>query len=1611
MPASPAPLFFPEARNAPGLWSELGKTHGLTQKDFEWLRHVQWATHALRNQQSPPMHAENILLSTGKLSATLAGCFVLSAMPDDAGEILYTPYAGIQKFASRTAVSEHIKNQLDSADEDDELLAFMSLSARKTLAKATDLKVSFQTIDGDIFQDQRSVLETNQRSNDQAMVDELKKLPMFDALLDTVLEGLLKADFPGLDQRQTQVSFYAETASNPGNAQQSSTRRWTHSMSLREALLSYYRHQGWQLGQRAEFSHPQKTPLAADQQRWEKALKRAADGLINQLSTLLQGYWNEASADGTTRRAFFSRAIVEQARADLLLKRESEVITPEQSRALHRLIKPIAQPASTLSLETVRLWEYQPNYVELAGSLMISQDSANAFLYTPANGLQVLKDYQDLQATLRKKSTVAGHDDELYDLMSLEERQRFIGFDEPQVSGSVVSGAVFTTLLETIITKQLQNVEYAFDVFRHSDGKVNIQAYFDKALDIRSMINAQLPTMEAQGRWSTRPVVTGEQPSMVLEDTAAGFVKTFDAIESTLRAEFVAQPLDTLERQRAYLDGMKPRLAHALSVAVRGEASLRELAGKMRNADWYIVNTVFDPDKPDRKSRAAVRGFHPDVFSLVLECSGETDVLPLANCVLLTERGGLDVQHSGRAILWTPSAGLEVFETVASARQQLNLRLLDAENRQALLENLTPAQHKFHRRYSLNSLRLIEGNFLQHLAQSGIDLLMGRCGQVHSWKLPPDKQKAMLMLFTQTVIDTNLRRATYIAQAITRQQSLPAWLSTAPVDEQQLHAELLQQYLNNVPDDKDYLHGIKPLKTYVQETLKSLLASRFTDNSLSPDDIEVTPNLSLAGSAQSLTEFALNHVNVAQGTGFSVASKTSKPLPANLDQAAIKRLMLSLDIETTYARHVTDNLLTDSTLAVPRWQRFVQQVPWQLLQQAHELKLQHRLSDDAFDLIRQVLDMPDAVARATVSGAHAIVRPLHLIKTAGATAIAAQGLYLISPGAGKSGAHVLYAPYYSGEVFTEFSDETSLVAAFNTPGPLQELLLRRLPDTERAGFRNLFKITVGQISEITLGSRVVGGHLMTHLFNDNTALLPKMLASRSDTDGFSDWEAIKHLFSSGIHLILGLLPGKLAYAKFLWQAYKDFKDSAEGLQDHHWKKAVRDFIDGAVQMLTLGRLPLETQVETAVTAPPSTTAPVAPTVVAQKWSQVDCTSPQRTLLQHFETSAVQLKDLKKDSNNGTYLHAASKQQYAPIAGKVYPVKKTGAVWQMIKGNQLGPVLLATSDKQLVVDPDIHTVHYGKTLSTMHNRFVASHEARYVLNIEARGMAEIREKFPDRAAMLMAALDMARYYAFNSLHNLVLLRSFTPGTRLDTFLKEFFDVSSVDAALLDKIKAAIVPVCQALVDPENDLLSGNRLVFGSNKNPSSNVGAFVNQSDPDKRLHITDRFFKQQLKLYKNALTQPFDVDAHSQGAILIHELAHQTVKAMDFVYLEARRPFSDLIETATGVGRSLKQNQEEFQRNALSLRTPREELFARWSESSQSWVSLELVGSAYDEAEAILDITGSATMTQARVAFLDEDNPEHRIKIILRNADSITRLICEMGRQLDPVPAITTPSA
>lgn len=1541
------------------------------------------------------MVIERLLLNiAGEPPLPLAGAFVIGETPDNKGLILYTPYAGIQKFHHRADLKERLEERLNDVDEQDKLLPFLALPLRQRLLDAERITLTFAGLTGDVFAEQLADLRQSLPLNAEVMFNELKRLPTLTQLLNTVLDELLRAHFGSLSQSRTQVSFH-KMISASHERQGLSDTPWSDTMSLSDAVLIYYRYQNWPTEQRPLFSNPDRTPALNDQAQWENAVKGAASKLPALLFHHLERYWDAPSALGSSRRSLFGQALEDQARTEWIIKRESGVIDSGQFDTLQQLIRPVTQAVRFPVVENVRLWEREANFVELAGSLMISEP--HAFLYTPSHGLQLLRDYEDLKDTLREKFIAKGHEDELYGLLSLDERNRFLGFGQPQVSGEWIVGDIFRILFESIITKQRQNIEYALQVFRHSDGAVNLHALFDKSLDIRSMIHERLQQIDAGGRWSTHPVISGnQQPSVVLADKALAAIKTFDSVATPILEQLRIQPMANLAIQRYWLERLKPQLAQAWFVGVNGEARLRSLKGSLSASVRAIVGNVINADQPSRAQRSALNGFRPDAYALTLECAVQPSPVTLAHCIFITERGGLDEQHSGRAVLWTPALGLEVFDTVAIARQVLNRRLGDSTRRLLLLENIVPSQYQPHQRYSLGPFQYINGNVLHECMQSTIGHYLDRCQQVRERLKDTARRDKALEKLRGVFLHTNLPLARAQAQAIATQQTLPAWLGMAPVQEQKRHVELLEQWYRSVTDDKDYLSGVPTLVGHVEQTLKSMLDSRFPGNRLDPHEIEITPDLALAGPARSLVDFALNHINVAQGTGFRITSKNAMTLPVGLDQTAVTQMLLSLAIPTTYARKVVQALSASDSESQKRKQRFFRQLPWQLLQHAHSAKLQQRLSDSAFGLIHQVLDMPDALARAAVQGAHAIACPLSLIKTAGATAVSVQGMYVFTARSGHTGPLVLYTPY-AEQTFQEFENETNLIAALNMPGLLQDLLLRRLHDSERAIFRNLLVSSIGQTSEMKLAIGAIEGNLLEKLYSDNLLLLEQQLSAQKNTASQFDWETAKTLFSQEIRQLSNLLPGKLGYIPVLWRAYDNFKDSAEALQNHHWKRALKSFIQGAEQMVLVGLLPEASGETDAVVEEVQETAGTA------ELADIDSTAPHRTMLQSHESMDIALKDLKFEPGQGTYLQVSRNRHFAAVEGKVYPVVKRGNAWRLADSVAQGP-LFQKNGPRMVRVADHQTVHYGQAFGRMVERQNITFMRRTMLNIEAQGMEEIRIRFPLKAQALVNAIDLARRYAFYCLHNLVPLANGPIQSRVSHFLEGFFNVPTITPQILSRINAAIVPICNALVDPSDELLDTDRFVVGSNK-LLHDVIAFVLDGDTQRRVYFTEHFFQQQLDHYKPFMLEPFDVDGHAQASTLIHEFSHQFSKALDITTLRAREPFSNLISTITTGGLKLFNDLDSDQKSALSLNTPRAQLFAEWNTVLKTWVDVDKVPGMELIHGEILRLTGARNLREARDAFLDQQSPDVRINVILRNADSIARLICEVGRQLDPAPA------
>jgi hypothetical protein len=168
-----------------------------------------------------------------------------------------------------------------------------------------------------------------------------------------------------------------------------------------------------------------------------------------------------------------------------------------------------------------------------------------------------------------------------------------------------------------------------------------------------------------------------------------------------------------------------------------------------------------------------------------------------------------------------------------------------------------------------------------------------------------------------------------------------------------------------------------------------------------------------------------------------------------------------------------------------------------------------------------------------------------------------------------------------------------------------------------------------------------------------------------------------------------------------------------------------------------------------------------------------------------------------------------------------------------------------------------------------------------------------------------ALETARYYSLNALHNLDQARQrVSSGSRLDTYLKVFFGVAQVDASLIARIQATVAPICQVLADPSWETLNEKRIVIGNLKSADDTATAFVLEPNAAGKIYLTQFFFNAGLDAYKAIVPESFNVDAHAQGATLIHELTHQLLDTHDIAYLDALLPFPDLISQITHYGRT-----------------------------------------------------------------------------------------------------------
>ena len=300
--------------------------------------------------------------------------------------------------------------------------------------------------------------------------------------------------------------------------------------------------------------------------------------------------------------------------------------------------------------------------------------------------------------------------------------------------------------------------------------------------------------------------------------------------------------------------------------------------------------------------------------------------------------------------------------------------------------------------------------------------------------------------------------------------------------------------------------------------------------SITPDDVEV--GLPAQGSTparnQSLLDYALSHQSYWNDEVPLFASTGKTPLPSALDAQTLKTRIQALNINGAYQTYIEGLLGPTSLDFEQRATRFAKQLPWQLMQYAHGMMLQGQLSPAAFGLIQQIMDMPDAIARATVVDAHAMIRPLELLVDDGKNTIRIPGAYLIGPASGDAGPLVLYAPYSPGYTLKEYSVEAALRAELTASGALQRWVRLLAPAVDHAALSSALEQPQASTA-LQLACNPINAPLFKQLYTENVELLTTLLGCQKTANAGTAWDTAKAVFAEGVQQAIVFFAGKLAY--------------------------------------------------------------------------------------------------------------------------------------------------------------------------------------------------------------------------------------------------------------------------------------------------------------------------------------------------------------------------------------------------------------------------------------------------------------------------------------------------
>lgn len=854
---------------------------------------------------------------------------------------------------------------------------------------------------------------------------------------------------------------------------------------------------------------------------------------------------------------------------------------------------------------------------------------------------------------------------------------------------------------------------------------------------------------------------------------------------------------------------------------------------------------------------------------------------------------------------------------------------------------------------------------------------------------------------------------------------MPSWLDNASVEDLNRYSDVIDRYSQLSKSEHDFLFDIPKLSVFAREKVVDQLSVDFPDHLFDPDTVIVTlkryvgeptgtgqtPSSHAAATevfTESLTQFALYHFSTVQGAALSVSSAVGDSLvSAQLTPDYLRALIRKLDVGLGFQELLRKKLDDKGPDYTTRKSLFCKQWPAFMIELALQKKLEGRLSTEAFEYIHGLMDMPDSTARQPVHGQDIVLRPIRLIAQPGAQVDKVPGYYVIGPKDLSKGPVVLYSIFNKNFCFKEYINQESLLRDIQSLSSLQEQFMQRVsPEVQtRYGHHSFHipplwstefyvKFPMFALGPASLDHEPLKGNALEYLFEDVVGIFLDIAKRQTVTTAQADWESFTYLMTLGVEQSLVFLPGEFSLLITAWQGVSLLESSATSVANRDWGRALAEFTV-ALSVFASTKQAAAEELKSEYEHLPA----VRKLNVALEFSWLNSKLPVevKLRLQAFEAPTISLNDLLRDDLYNLYKAALSEKKYAAVAGKVYEVREILDQWYIVSDDNVGPSVRLNSQQQWELNIQWGLKGGGGLLTR--NKATKDQtilkvdvEVEREFTVVATGIPAIRRLYAPRAREIGEAQLQAKSYLETCLDNLSIESPNPPlSPQATKIIGEFFGVPKPGLKLLLEIRQAVTGVFNAIMDASLSTRSSARYVIGLNKPGNEDTIAFTVKSDPLLRIFLTERFFKTPHYQLKAPVSgSSFKLETHYRAGTVVHENTHLSNDTFDIAYLESTAPFPDLLAEDTPELVRVKNDLEEIQQRFLSHETPIQHLFKRFQHGR--WKDIDV-----DEGkDFVLSATGTSNLENARVEFLA--NPEKRAKILLRNADSLTLLILQLGR-------------